>query len=229
MKKILFLCILFSFSFSEEFYKTRVFFNEDLEQPNPQCVNYFVNLVKTSSYDFSIWVANEKEQDKEEWAKEHLSFDFDTWNDKQIKARLYFHSKSKEFTGTHTLTWLTYDINTQTLQDSVQEESLNIDKTLAQKLNLCLKACDFSQTLALQNQYENSKIASLMENEITKEGRAYFYSSPNENCKIDDLFLIPKDKVNLLQNKGEFSFVVYKRKNGEIVKLWIKSDRIKNP
>lgn len=124
MKKILLLCLSLSFSFSEEFYKTREFFDENLEQPNPQCVTYFVNLVKTSSYNFALWVPNEDEQNKNQWAKEHLSFDFDTWNDKQIKAKLYFYSKSKDFTGTNTLTWVTYDINTQTLQDSVQEEKL---------------------------------------------------------------------------------------------------------
>ena len=57
--------------------------------------------------------------------------------------------------------------------------------------------------------------------------RAYFYSAPHKNCKIDDLFLIPKDKLKLLQNKGEFSFVIYRRQNGEFIKLWIKSDKLR--
>ncbi|MCX2683836.1 hypothetical protein OQH60_08180 [Campylobacter sp. MIT 21-1685] len=101
---------------------------------------------------------------------------------------------------------------------------------LANKFNDCLRYCDFSQTLALQEQYKDENVALLMENEIigthAKE-RAYFYSAPNERCKINNLFLITKDRFNLLQNRGEFSFVAYKRQNGEFIKLWIKSDRVR--
>ncbi len=129
-----------------------------------------------------------------------------------------------------TLGWVKYDRKTQAFQDDVQVKDLVVNANLAKKFNDCLQYCDFSQNLALQEQYKDKNVVFVIQNEIigthAKE-RAYFYSAPNERCKINNLFLIPKDRFNLLQNRGEFSFVAYKRKNGEILKLWIKSDRVK--
>lgn len=231
MKRIFIACILFlTLTFAQNPHKTRIYFSQDLSQPNPQCVDIFTKLVKTSNYEFETYKGNRDIQ----WVKEHISFEFDTWDNDKIIVKLFFDwvdKDSKKFQGTGTITWLTYDIKTQILKDSVQEKNLVIDANLANKLENCLSCCNFSQTLALQEQYKDENVGFLMQNEIigshAKE-RAYFYSAPNEKCKIDDLFLIPKDKLNLLQNRGAFSFVAYRRQNGELIKLWMKSDRIKD-
>ncbi len=136
MKAIILTIIMINICFAEDFYKTRIFFNQDLQQPNPQCVNHFVNLVKTSSYDFKVWSANKDEK----WTKEHLSFLFDTWNDEEIVAKLFFDSKSEDFQGTNTITWIRFDIRKQILQDSIQEVDLRFDKILADKLESCLNS-----------------------------------------------------------------------------------------
>lgn len=220
------ICILFlTLTFAQNPHKTRIYFSQNLTQPNPQCVEVFVKLIKTSNYEFEFYRGDKTIQ----WVKEHISFEFDTWDNDKILVKLFFDwvdKNSREFQGTGTITWLEYDIKTKTLKDNVQEKELIVDINLANQFNDCLRYCNFSQTLALQSQFKDENI--LMQNEIigthAKE-RAYFYSAPHKNCKIDDLFLIPKDKINLLQNMGEFSFIAYKRQNGEFIKLWIKSDR----
>ena len=228
MKRIFIFFILFSsLTFSQNPHNTRIYFSQNLTQPNPQCVEVFVKLIKASNYEFESYRGDRDTQ----WVKEHISFEFDTWDNDKILVKLFFDwvdKNSREFQGTGTITWLEYDIKTKTLKDSVQGKSLVIGANLANKFNDCLKYCNFAQTSALQNQYEHLNIDFSMQSEIigahAKE-RAYFYSAPHKNCKIDDLFLIPKDKINLLQNMGEFSFIAYKRQNGEFIKLWIKSDR----
>lgn len=214
-------------TFAQNPHKTRIYFSQNLTQPNPQCVEVFVKLVKASNYEFESYRGDRDTQ----WVKEHISFEFDTWDNDKILVKLFFDwvdKNSREFQGTGTITWLEYDINTKTLKDNVQEKELIVDVNLANQFNDCLRYCNFSQTLALQSQFKDENI--LMQNEIigthAKE-RAYFYSAPHKNCKIDDLFLIPKDKLKLLQNKGEFSFVIYRRQNGEFIKLWIKSDKLR--
>lgn len=228
MKRIFIFFILFSsLTFAQNPHKTRIYFSQNLTQPNPQCVEVFVKLVKVSNYEFESYRGDRDTQ----WVKEHISFEFDTWDNDKILVKLFFDwvdKNSREFQGTGTITWLEYDINTKTLKDNVQEKELIVDVNLANQFNDCLRYCNFSQTLALQSQFKDENI--LMQNEIigthAKE-RAYFYSAPHKNCKIDDLFLIPKDKLKLLQNKGEFSFVIYRRQNGEFIKLWIKSDKLR--
>ncbi|BAM32813.1 MULTISPECIES: hypothetical protein [Helicobacter] len=228
MKRIFIFFILFSsLTFAQNPHKTRIYFSQNLTQPNPQCVEVFVKLVKAGNYEFESYRGDRDTQ----WVKEHISFEFDTWDNDKILVKLFFDwvdKNSREFQGTGTITWLEYDINTKTLKDNVQEKELIVDVNLANQFNDCLRYCNFSQTLALQSQFKDENI--LMQNEIigthAKE-RAYFYSAPHKNCKIDDLFLIPKDKLKLLQNKGEFSFVIYRRQNGEFIKLWIKSDKLR--
>ena len=225
MPYILFLTLTFAQNPKE----TRIYFSENLTQLNPQCVEIFTKIVKTSNYEFETYRGDKNIQ----WVKEHISFEFDTWDNDKILVKLFFDwvdKNSKEFQGTGTITWFEYDIKTQKLKDIVQEKDLVINVNLANKLNDCLKYCNFAQTSALQNQYKYLNEDFLMQNEIIcthAQERAYFYSAPHKNCKIDDLFLIPKDKLEPLQNKGNFSFVVYKRQNGELINLWIKSDRVR--
>lgn len=56
--------------------------------------------------------------------------------------------------------------------------------------------------------------------------RAYFYSSPNVNCKEKDLFLIKDDLVNAYVVYNDFTAIIYLDKKGNVLTGWIISDRL---
>lgn len=101
-----------------------------------RCVKIFVNLVKSSDFDFKSWSGDKSI----EWVKEHISFEFDTWDKRIILARLFFDwqdSRNDEFQGTGTIGFVEYDRQTQKLQDVNLEVSLHFDKRLAKSLESC--------------------------------------------------------------------------------------------
>ncbi|MCX2716697.1 hypothetical protein OQH61_02990 [Helicobacter sp. MIT 21-1697] len=101
-----------------------------------QCVKVFVNLVKSSDFNFKSWRGDKSI----EWVKEHTSFEFDTWDKHTILVRLFFDwqdSSSDGFQGTGTIGFVEYDRQIQKLQDSTLEIPLRFDKSLAKKLESC--------------------------------------------------------------------------------------------
>lgn len=135
MKK---LCIVFalfiSLGYAQVAKETQVYFDENLT--NLQCVRDFVNLVKSSDFDFTSWRGDKSV----EWVKEHTSFWFDTWDKDTILVRLFFDwqdSSNDEFQGTGTMGFVKYDRQTQRLQDANLELPLSFDKSLAKKLESC--------------------------------------------------------------------------------------------
>ena len=135
MKK---LCIIFalfiSLGYAQEAKLTQVYFDENLT--NLQCVKIFVNLVRSSEFDFKAWRGDKSV----EWVKEHISFEFDTWDKHTILARLFFDwqdTANDEFQGTGTIGFVKYDRATQQLQDSTLETLLHFDESLAKKLESC--------------------------------------------------------------------------------------------
>jgi hypothetical protein len=63
---------------------------------------------------------------------------------------------------------------------------------------------------------------------VTDINHVYFYSAPNEVCKIKDLFIIKGDTVKLQAEHKGFSSVVFFKKDGESVSGWIHSKSIKS-
>lgn len=61
---------------------------------------------------------------------------------------------------------------------------------------------------------------------VVDTNRVYFYSAPNEECKIKNLFIINGDLINLYAEYKGFSSVVFFKKNGEPVSGWIHSKSI---
>ncbi|TBN93440.1 hypothetical protein EYZ49_23365 [Salmonella enterica subsp. salamae serovar 13,22:z:-] len=61
---------------------------------------------------------------------------------------------------------------------------------------------------------------------VLGEGRAFFYSAPNEKCKIKSLFLIPGDLVNALADYNNYTYIMYFTKDGKGVEGWVKSNRL---
>lgn len=58
-----------------------------------------------------------------------------------------------------------------------------------------------------------------------KDSRTYFHSAPSSQCKIKQLFLIPKDSVVAYQEfeneKETWLYVMYFGKNGDITEGWM--------
>ncbi|MDY2822686.1 MAG: hypothetical protein SOT27_00250 [Helicobacter sp.] len=132
------LCIAFalliSLGYTQEAKLTQVYFDENLT--NLQCVKIFVNLVRSSDFDFKAWRGDRSI----EWLKDHISFEFDTWDNDKILVRLFFDwqdSTNDEFQGTGTIGFVKYDRQTQKLQDANLETSLRFDTNLTKQLESC--------------------------------------------------------------------------------------------
>ncbi|MGK3141386.1 hypothetical protein [Pantoea sp. C2G6] len=61
---------------------------------------------------------------------------------------------------------------------------------------------------------------------VSGKGRAYFYSAPNEKCKIKNLFIIPGDLVNASADYNDYTYIIYFKKDGDGVEGWVKSNRL---
>lgn len=63
---------------------------------------------------------------------------------------------------------------------------------------------------------------------VIGSGRLYFYSAPNEDCKIKDLFIVPGDKVDAYSDLGEYTSIQYfSNKLGDIVDGWVHTNRLR--
>lgn len=136
MKKLCIAFVLFiSLGYAQEAKLTQVYFDPNFT--NLQCVRIFVDLVRSSDFDFEFW----RDEDKSvEWVKEHISFLFDTWDKDIILVKLFFDwqdSGKNEFQGTGTIGFVRYDRKMQTLEDANLEKPLKFDKSLAKKLESC--------------------------------------------------------------------------------------------
>ena len=135
MKKLFIFFVLFiSLGYTQEAKTTQVYFDENLT--NLQCVKVFVNLIKSSDFNFKSWRGDKSI----EWVKEHTSFEFDTWDKHTILVRLFFDwqdSSNDGFQGTGTIGFVEYDRQIQKLQDSTLKTPLRFDKSLAKKLESC--------------------------------------------------------------------------------------------
>lgn len=61
---------------------------------------------------------------------------------------------------------------------------------------------------------------------VISEGRSYLYTSPNINCKEQNVFLIKNDLVNAYAVYRNFTFIMYLNKEGEIIVGWITSSQL---
>ncbi len=63
---------------------------------------------------------------------------------------------------------------------------------------------------------------------VNDTNRVYIYSAPNEDCKINELFIVHGDLINAYADYQGFSSVMYFKKNGDTVSGWVHSDSIKS-
>ncbi len=63
--------------------------------------------------------------------------------------------------------------------------------------------------------------------EVGGDGRLYFFSAPDESCRMPGTFVIPKDSLAAYtEYKGWYS-VMYLTKKGDPVQGWVRADRLK--
>lgn len=61
---------------------------------------------------------------------------------------------------------------------------------------------------------------------VIGKGKAYFYTSPDFNCKINKLFLIEGDLANAYFDYSDFTFIMYLDKKGKTIEGWIESNQL---
>lgn len=62
---------------------------------------------------------------------------------------------------------------------------------------------------------------------VVGEGRLYFYSSPNKNCRKNDIFVIPGDQLAAYtEYKGWYSVFYVNPKTGKEAEGWVESKRL---
>lgn len=85
--------------------------------------------------------------------------------------------------------------------------------------------CSDANKIAIKNQRKTpSDVSEYM---IKNAGRTYFYSAPDESCKIKELFIVQGDLVNVYTDYNGFSSIMYLKKNGESITGWVHSDTLK--
>lgn len=137
MKKLLrFIVLVVACSVFANVKNANTYYFSNGELP-PQCADIFISLVKESSFDFAMWASGYNKS--VESFKGGLAFMFDSIDERQIVARLFMDSNSKEFQGTGTIGWVEYDFGTKTLIDTIQEVELIFPRNLADKLESCVK------------------------------------------------------------------------------------------
>lgn len=62
---------------------------------------------------------------------------------------------------------------------------------------------------------------------VNDKSRVYFYSAPDDRCKIKDVFIVYGDSINSYADYQGFSSVIFFKKNGDTISGWVHSDSIK--
>ena len=71
-------------------------------------------------------------------------------------------------------------------------------------------------------------ISPPLANVVIGAGRLQFYSAPNINCRLNGVFVIPKDElIAYAQTDDGWSSVMYSSKRGDVVSGWVRSSRLK--
>lgn len=58
---------------------------------------------------------------------------------------------------------------------------------------------------------------------VIENKRLFFFSAPDEKCKMKNIFVIKNDLVDAYKIDGDFMFVMYFTKDKKTVEGWVKS------
>jgi SH3-like domain-containing protein len=87
---------------------------------------------------------------------------------------------------------------------------------------------DCKEINAISEQFQSIIPTSESTYVVIGHGKNYFYTAPDESCKLKNLFIIKGDIVNVYAEYKDYSSVLYFKKNGDPVSGWIHSDSIKS-
>lgn len=201
------------------------------ELGTPQCYGYLTELVRSSNFPFT------------DVTEEEINLLIDNDQGSKILAQLNYDKKEKDrenANSTALVGWIKYDIKNQRLFNvsaylNEKPEELSFDKKYAIKFEQCHK-----QKEQIISEISCEKIYNQIKDKIVNfprpletftvigKGRLYFYSAPNDKCKIsNNLFIIPKDTVVVYSEYNSFYYVMYIGKNNT-VEGWIDSKRLKS-
>lgn len=201
------------------------------ELNNPKCYGYLTELVRNSTFPFT------------DVTKEEINLLIDDDQESEILAQLNYDKKEKDsenVNSTALVGWIKYDIKNQRLFNvsaylNEKPEELSFDKKYAIKFEQCRKQkkqiISESSCEKVHNQIKDKIVNFSKPLEVFTvigEGRLYFYSAPNDKCKIsNNLFIIPKDTVVVYSEYNNFYYVMYIGKNNT-VEGWVDSKRLKS-
>lgn len=191
---------------------------------NSQCYSYLTELVRSSNFPFR------------DVSKEKVNLLIDSDDRKEISAQLVYDQPKAIDSNTFTaIGWIKYNVNEQQLFNT----SVNLDSperlVFNDKYAIEFKQCNerilSQKTPCIEtNNQISTKIATfsepLQKYVVTGKGRLYFYSAPDNNCKVgNNLFIIHNDIVTVNSEYKNFYHVIYTGKNGT-VKGWVDSARL---
>lgn len=108
---------------------------------------------------------------------------------------------SPESPGAGQLGWVTYNIKENTLTatgaDVEHPVPLTFSAAQGERLQSCLKKEKTCQQILSTLRYEPF-IAMSPEWRVTGKGRAYFYAAPAEQCRNDNVFVVPGDVLQVV-------------------------------
>lgn len=203
-------------------------------ETNPQCYSYLTELVRSSNFPFKGI------------SKEANNLLIDTDDHNTVLAQVNYNKQALNVSSdTNTMAingWVKYDVKLKKLYnvsadiDPDYPAVLSFDKKYADLFENCRKGVSANTLVAscteinknsLLNQTVFSPKKELI---ISQVGRTYFYSAPDENCKIDkNLFIIKNDHVEVLGEFKEFYNVIYHKRNGDNVTGWISKNNAALP
>ncbi|GGC66033.1 hypothetical protein GCM10011396_11260 [Undibacterium terreum] len=61
---------------------------------------------------------------------------------------------------------------------------------------------------------------------VIGKGEAYFYTAPDEQCQVKNIFIIPNDVVQAYSDVENFTYVIYWNVKGKDVSGWMLSSRL---
>ncbi|WP_204117513.1 hypothetical protein [Paraburkholderia sp. C35] len=66
------------------------------------------------------------------------------------------------------------------------------------------------------------------ERQVIGKGRLQFYSAPDEKCKMEGVFVLPKERLNAYYEFEKYTSVIYiNSKTNARASGWVKSDRLR--
>lgn len=94
-------------------------------------------------------------------------------------------------------------------------------------VSFCSEADDYCSRVSSKADVERTMIPGDESGyRVSGKGRLYFYSSPNDQCRTKDIFIVPGDLVNAIADYEGFTYIMYFTKSGKDVEGWVRTSHL---